>query len=193
MRLLSTFSLPSYAAVISFIVGAIIVGIVIFLIVTSNPEEDRPTASQRVYKVRKFYFIGLLVVAAFALTFTLRALPYPTSNSTEATHKVGIIAMQWAWIMGDGSLPQDLSEFRGSPKITLPSDIPIEFEVTSQDVNHGFGIYNDRGEMVVQTQAMPGYVNRLIYSFEEGEYTILCMEYCGLPHGIMVSTIHITP
>lgn len=192
MQLLSAFSLQSYAAVISFIVGAIIVGIVIFLVVTSNPEEDLP-ASKRVYKVRNFYFVGLLVVAAFALTFTLRALPYPSSDSSKVTHKVGVVAMQWAWIIGDGSLPQNLSEFRGTPKITLPSDVPIEFEVTARDVNHGFGIYNDRGEMVVQTQAMPGYVNRLIHSFEEGEYTILCMEYCGLPHGIMVSTIYITP
>lgn len=192
MCLLSAFSIQSYAAVISFIVGAAIVGIVVFLIITSNPEEDQPTASQQVYKVRNFYFFGLVAVAAFALTFTLRALPYASSDVSETTHKVGVIAMQWAWIMGDGSLPQNLSEFKGTPKISLPPHVPIEFEVTSQDVNHGFGIYNDQGEMVIQTQAMPGYVNRLIHTFEEGEYTILCMEYCGLPHGIMVSTIHVT-
>lgn len=192
MLLSTAFPIQSYAAIISFIVGAIVVGIVIFLILTSNPEEDQPKASQRVYKVRKIYFIGLLIVAASALAFTLRALPYTASASSDPTHKVGIVAMQWAWIMGNGSLPEDISEFQGTPQITLPPRVPIEFQVTSRDVNHGFGIYNMKGEMLLQTQAMPGYVNRLIHTFEEGEYTILCMEYCGLPHGIMVSTIHVT-
>jgi len=37
---------------------------------------------------------------------------------------------------------------------------------------------------------MPGYVNRLGYTFTEtGEYEVLCLEYCGLAHHAMVAKI----
>ncbi len=37
----------------------------------------------------------------------------------------------------------------------------VEFRVTSLDVNHGMAIFDPDGKLVGQTQAMPGYVNRL--------------------------------
>ena len=51
------------------------------------------------------------------------------------------------------------------------------------DVNHGFAIYAADGRIVTQTQAMPGFVNRLVYRLlEPGRYRVLCLEYCGLAH-----------
>ena len=41
----------------------------------------------------------------------------------------------------------------------------VEFELTSSDVNHGFAIYKDKHTLVAQTQAMPGYVNKLQVRF----------------------------
>ena len=59
----------------------------------------------------------------------------------------------------------------------------VEFQVTSADVNHGFAIYKNKTRLLAQTQAMPGYVNKLRYKFTEpGEYEVLCLEYCGLAH-----------
>jgi len=50
-------------------------------------------------------------------------------------------------------------------------------------MNHGFGIYNTSLELLAQTQAMPGYINRLQYTFATpGTYHILRLEYCGLMH-----------
>lgn len=64
----------------------------------------------------------------------------------------------------------------------------VEFRVTSSDVNHGFGIYNAAGTLLTQVQAMPGYTNRLLYTFHQpGLYSILCLEYCGVGHQVMVS------
>ncbi len=69
---------------------------------------------------------------------------------------------------------------------TLPVNQPIEFDVTSIDVNHGFGIYDPNGKIVAQTQSMPGYTNRLIVNFtEKGQYRIHCLEYCGVDHWAM--------
>jgi len=68
----------------------------------------------------------------------------------------------------------------------------VEFELTSADVNHGFAIYRDKNTLLAQTQAMPGYVNKLQVRFAEpGEYEVLCLEYCGLAHHGMRAVIKV--
>lgn len=62
----------------------------------------------------------------------------------------------------------------------------------SDDVTHNFGIYNSKGILLTQVEAMPQYKNELQYTFnQKGKYTILCLEYCGLVHGFMTATIHV--
>jgi len=68
----------------------------------------------------------------------------------------------------------------------------VEFELTSADVNHGFAIYRNKSLMIAQSQAMPGYVNRLRVRFPEpGEYEVLCLEYCGIAHHAMRTVIKV--
>jgi hypothetical protein len=62
--------------------------------------------------------------------------------------------------------------------VTLPLGDAVELQVTAKDVNHGFGIYDEAGHLMAQTQAMPGYVNRLVSTFNApGTYHLLCMEF----------------
>lgn len=69
---------------------------------------------------------------------------------------------------------------------------PVEFDVTSKDVNHGFGIYDANMKVVTQTQAMPGYTNKLYYTFtKQGKYKILCLEYCGVAHHYMMTDFEV--
>jgi cytochrome c oxidase subunit 2 len=68
----------------------------------------------------------------------------------------------------------------------------VQFELSSSDVNHGFAIYRDKSTLVAQTQAMPGYVNKLQVRFTEpGEYEVLCLEYCGIAHHNMRAVIKV--
>jgi cytochrome c oxidase subunit 2 len=68
----------------------------------------------------------------------------------------------------------------------------VQFELTAADVNHGFAIYRDKHRLVVQGQAMPGYVNKLQVRFTEpGDYEILCLEYCGIAHAGMRAVIKV--
>jgi cytochrome c oxidase subunit II len=109
---------------------------------------------------------------------TLSRYPYPafrTRRFGPPTDSVSVDAVQWAW---------DLS------RDTIPAHTPIEFMVQSDDVNHGFGVYGPDGGLVAQVQAMPGYTNRLIYRFDTpGTYTVRCLEYCGIFHHTMVTTL----
>jgi cytochrome c oxidase subunit 2 len=68
----------------------------------------------------------------------------------------------------------------------------VQFELTSRDVNHGFAIYQGKNRLIAQTQAMPGYVNKLQVRFTEpGEYEVLCLEYCGVAHHAMRAVIKV--
>jgi cytochrome c oxidase subunit 2 len=76
----------------------------------------------------------------------------------------------------------------------VPANQPVVFRVGSEDVNHGFAVYNEDRVLVAQVQAMPGYVNNLAIEFDRpGEYRIMCLEYCGLVHHAMVAVINVVP
>ena len=92
--------------------------------------------------------------------------------------QVAVTGIQWTW------------EVAG-PRI--PAGVPVEFAVRSADVNHDFAIYDPHGRLLAQVQAMPGYTNHLVYVFPEpGTYTIRCLEYCGLGHHQMTTSLAVT-
>ena len=189
--LLIVMTTQGFAGMISLIGALLVTAVVIFLLRNSSQDEDGDTSKAKVYKVRGQYFWGLCAAIIVALFTSLRLLPYPVPND-QADETITVMGMQWAWQMAPGEETIDPAEFRGVNEIDLPVGKNIKFVVTSKDVNHGFGIYNSRGELLTQTQAMPGYNNELYYSFnQKGDYLILCMEYCGMAHAMMKATLHV--
>ena len=73
----------------------------------------------------------------------------------------------------------------------LPSDkLKIEvgelvmFDVTSNDLTYGFGLFRQDNSMLFQMQVVPGHRNDILWKFEKpGIYTIRSTEYSG-PKGI---------
>ena len=184
-------TLQNYAVIISLATGALVVAVVIFLISTSSTIEDKDSAKHKTYKMRDRYFFGLIAVLIIFLFMSLRFLPYPRFQGNPEL-EVTVVGMQWAWKMAPGISNKSPEEFTGANEINLPTNKRIEFIVTSSDVNHDFGIYNDKGVLIAQTQAMPGYHNKLQYEFSQrGDYFILCLEYCGLAHSFMMGTLHV--
>jgi cytochrome c oxidase subunit 2 len=56
----------------------------------------------------------------------------------------------------------------------------IVFDVRSNDLTYGFGIFRQNQTMVCQMQVVPGHKNDLMWEFEEpGIYTIRSTEYSG--------------
>ena len=162
---------------------ALIAGIAaVFLWVAAGAgrRADAEAVQLRAYQLRTGWFWLLVAVIAIATATTLTALPYP-APAPQAASRVSVRATgaQWSWTIE-------------GPGVVVGR--PVEFQVTSTDVNHGFGIYSPSMEMVAQTQAMPGYVNRLQYTFTSpGTYHILCLEYCGLVHHQMISDLVVKP
>lgn len=122
------------------------------------------------YALRRWWFwlLAASVVASFVLS--LGSFPYPTAAQSAHLPHYKVVAMQFAFV-----LPQ-----------SLPLNTELIFDVTSKDVNHGFGIYDPNGALVAQVQAMPDYTNHLPVKFVvPGHYTIRCLEYCGIAHHVM--------
>lgn len=138
--------------------------------------EQRARRGWELYRV--LAFSGMVIALVFVSFFTLVRFPVPPQHGLlDADQVIHATGRQWSW-----ELSQD--------QVTVGER--VEFDVTSQDVNHGFAIYDPDGELVTQVQAMPGVTNRLLYTFPRaGTYAVLCLEYCGLGHAQMRAEIHV--
>ena len=141
---------------------------------------DYKPLQTRAYRLRTAVFWALALTLGPTMIYSLLDLPYEESrgnSSTAAPQIINAVGYQWRW---------ELS------RTEVVAGQPVEFRITSADVNHGFGIYDTNLRLVAQTQAMPGYTNTLRHTFDaEGTYRILCMEYCGLAHHNMVTEIKV--
>jgi cytochrome c oxidase subunit II len=160
--------------------------------VALSTRKSRTADYARVNRLRFLFFVSLAVILLIFLLFTLPQLPYPVEARTpdRVVHAIG---KQYAWSLTEGTGPTLASWDRDfSPTVTVPLRTTVEFRVTTLDVNHGFSLYAPDGHLVAQTQAMPGYVNRLRVVFPEpGTYTVLCLEFCGMSHHKMRGVVEV--
>lgn len=149
-----------------------------WVLVNSKGAAALENIAPKAYRLRTVLLVIVLFAGAVLAYQTMR--PWPHNGEAAPTVKrFHINSMQWAWEM--------------EPQQLVAGD-EVEFSVTSKDVNHGFGLYDPNDKLVAQVQAMPGFENRVRYRFvTPGTYQILCMEYCGLAHHRMVTSIEVAP
>lgn len=127
------------------------------------------------YRLRRPWLIVLSAILAAGVITSLTLLPYP--GGAEARVTVEVTGGQFYWSIAP-------------PK--LPAGGTVAFDVTSADVNHGFGVYDPEGVLIGQVQAMPGYTNHLELDLDEpGTYLVSCLEYCGVKHHEMFREIQV--
>jgi cytochrome c oxidase subunit 2 len=101
---------------------------------------------------------------------------------------VYVAARQFDFVFSDEPIMSvaDLAQVPRIDQLEIPAGALVEFRVTSLDVNHGFGLYGPGRQIIAQTQAMPGYFNRLLVRLAEpAQYKVLCLEYCAAGHHLM--------
>jgi len=173
-------------------VAATLVILAVFAAVARSARGGRTVDYRRVNRLRLQFFVALAVILLLFLLFTLRRLPYPVEARTP-DRIVNAVGKQYAWSLTDGAGPTLASWERDfSPVVKVTVGTTVEFRVTTLDVNHGFSLYGPGGDLVTQTQAMPGYVNRLRVTFDQaGTYTVLCLEFCGMSHHRMRGVVEV--
>jgi cytochrome c oxidase subunit II len=69
-------------------------------------------------------------------------------------------------------------------KLVIECNDLVLFDVTSNDLTYGFGVFREDNSMVFQMQVVPGHRNDILWKFiNPGVYTIRSTEYSG-PRGI---------
>lgn len=149
--------------------------IFVFVIATARTRPEPVEAAEDDLSSRNWVFIGLLILTGIVSYFTLRHFPFPVQNGPiPAKEIVKVVGYQWSWQMSTQKVEEG---------------VPVEFRVSSGDVNHDFAVYSPQGRIVGQVQAMPGYTNKMVLVFHQaGTYTVRCLEYCGLGHADMETT-----
>ncbi len=88
----------------------------------------------------------------------------------QAGGDVYILAKQWNWL----------------PVLKLKKDVTYRLHLSSMDVQHGFSLY----PLSINFMVIPGYEYVLtITPTQAGEYRIVCNEFCGIGHHLMVGKI----
>lgn len=175
-----------------FIVSAIFLSLIFYYIYRSSVKSEAEAPGMKNSGKKRFLFALIL----FSLLTILASVTIPKSPyflfANEIPSKVVFVdARQFAYKMDYNAI--DAKSYSPGQDIVLPRDKPVEFRVTSSDVNHAFGIYDKNFKLITQTQAMPGYVNKLRWQFRDtGIYHILCLEYCGSMHAFMRSSFTVS-
>ena len=133
--------------------------------------------SDKGYRLRNYWLAFLVVLLGTGLVISVAFLPYGESAGPKTD--VEVTGYQFNWTVTPDQ---------------VPAGSTVVFDVTSTDVNHGLGIYNPRGELVGNVQAMPGFHNRLELKLDDpGTYVFGCLEFCGLNHHRMIREFEVTP
>jgi cytochrome c oxidase subunit II len=72
-------------------------------------------------------------------------------------------------------------------KLVINVNDVVVFDVRSEDLTYGFGLFRNDNSMLFQMQVVPGHKNDLMWHFDrEGTYTIRSTEYSG-PKGVFMT------
>lgn len=119
---------------------------------------------------------AMLALGAVVTMASLLHWPHAVAKGAD-TVTVNATGYQWYW------------EF---DREEVPAGKPIVFNVHTKDVTHGLGVVSPSGRLLFQTQAMPGYVNKVEHVFDQpGTYRVLCLEFCGTAHHDMTSELNV--
>jgi cytochrome c oxidase subunit 2 len=166
-------------------IGAVFAGLAlffagVFLAIGVRAGADVP--DERVhrvgYRLRKGWLALLLALGVVVVGISLLDLPF-AKGSGAGRAEVKVTGGQFFWSL----VPNN-----------VPAGTRVRFDVSSIDVNHGFGLYDPHGHLIGSVQAMPGYHNKLDLTLTEaGVYRIRCLEFCGLNHSTMESSLTVAP
>lgn len=121
----------------------------------------------------------------FLVIWGLFAYFQESSATAPNTLVVQVTGQQWMWTF---NYPQYGVSSQGQ-ELELPVNRPVQFDVTSKDVLHGFAVR----ALGIRVDANPGQVTTtpLVIPNLIGKYTVVCVELCGLYHSYMWESVNV--
>lgn len=163
-------------AITAFYCTAVAAGLVAVAAVWWSTRAPGRIDVARVVEREKGWFAIVVALLLGLLLGTVFFIPY--GRTSTGAQVVKVTGQQFAWIIQPA---------------TITANKPVEFRLTSKDVNHAFAVYDDRDVLLFQVQVMPGKEQRYVTTFRRpGVYHVLCLEYCGLDHHAMAADFRVT-
>lgn len=133
------------------------------------------------YSVYRYGWIGL-VVGLFIVINVVSIDYMPTIIDARAAtdpdiRKVDVTAKLWGFEFSE-------QEFEAGET--------VRFQAKSIDAVHSFALFHPDGQLLFTMMLLPGAGSEsaVVHTFDEpGEYTIRCLEYCGIAHHAMKRTM----
>jgi cytochrome c oxidase subunit 2 len=141
----------------------------------------RVTRSKEGAGVRPIYFytfVGFLTVLGVSLhIITYNTIPWSpmdlhrSNYAVDRTFEISVANHEF-------QLPAE--------RLMIECHETVMFDVTSDDLTYGFGLFRRDLSMVFQMQVVPGHSNEILWKFDKnGIYTIRSTEYSG-PRGVFM-------
>ena len=163
-------------ALIAIAYGVALFGVVVVaLLVGMTATEKIPVNVEKMREREKTWLVVVIVIMASLLLATIFFTPYGTANDNFES-QVTVNSFQFAFVVQPPRVRQGA----------------IQFRITSNDVNHGFGLYNSKNRLVFQTQAVPDRTTQVVQTLRPGVYHVLCLEFCGVGHDKMQGRLVVT-
>ena len=151
---------------------SIYAGIIISIIAWFGYNLTRSKKADSIVRVPFYAYIAFLVAGGVGHhIFTYNTIPWVSQDITrhsitpDASYQFEITKHQW-------KLPQE--------KITIECGQKVMFNVKSNDLVYGFGLFRQDGTMVMQMQVNPGSRNDLLWTFlHNGVFDVTSTEYSG--------------
>lgn len=158
-----------------------------------RPKSAEPDALPRQTRanvpLEVFYTVVPLVIVVVLFALTMRTQDRVTRQSPTADLAVEVTGFQWGWrfrypaqgvtVVGDAN---DI------PTLVLPVGANVRLRLEATDVVHSFFVPS----FLVKRDMIPGMDNSIeIRPTEEGRFSGVCAEFCGLDHWRMAFDVEV--
>ena len=182
-------------------IAAAVVGVFTFILIMwpvffhRKKDENFPKQTQYNISVEVAYTIIPFIIVAVLFYYTAQreSRIMKVTPEAQAAHVIDVKGIQWSWQFNY----RDAGDYKSAiitgtpaqpPTLYLPQGEKVRFNLTANDVIHGFWI----PAFMIQMQNLPGVENHLEFSADKlGTYPGRCNILCGRNHSQMLFTVKV--
>lgn len=189
----ATHSLWMWAWITAGIVGAFTLVLIIWPTIFHRRKGDEiPKQTQYNIPTEIAYTIIPFIIVAVLFAYTAKAENKITHlDKTTPSHVIDVTGIQWSWQFqyeDAANKPIVTGTPDTPPTLVIPQGEKVRFNITSNDVDHGFWI----PAFMYQIQAIPNVMNHVDLTANNlGEFPGRCNILCGRAHSQMTFTVKV--
>jgi len=190
-------NLNSWLLYLAVPIAVLVEGILIYTVWKYRRNENPlPTRENRRLEIVWTIATAIVLVAVGVGSYTVMANPYVTNSQAdvpaeEEPLEVQVVAQKYSWTFEYptetvAAVTGESTTVTNGGTLVLPTDRPVELNVTSRDWLHSFHV----PALALKQDAFPGRSQPITTVVEEsGTYQLYCAEYCGVGHSGMLGTV----